>query len=307
MLIKDVMRKKIYTVTKDVSLGTCAGIMARANIGSVVIMEDGKPVNIVTESDIIKGVALFNSTDISVEELIRQLKPERKLITALDDKTYYECYQILLKHKIKHLVIVNSDRDLEGIVSYADFVQFLNDFSVKDALTSVYNKWFLEFTLEKFSVEKTKFSVVFIDLDGFKKVNDQYGHRVGDILLKEVAQFLRKSIRNTDLLFRYGGDEFTILALNTSEKEAEKMAIKLLRLVKETVFEILGHKINILFSGGVASNYNRDCANMWDIIDLADKALYWAKETGRGRICIFDEKMKEAGQWSSFSTTLGLR
>jgi len=300
MLIRDVMRKKVYTVTKDVSLGTCAGIMTRSGIGSVVVMEDDKPINIVTESDIVKGVYLFNSVDISVEKLIKQLKPDSKLITTVENKTYYECYQILLKNKIKHLVIVDEDERLKGIVSYADFVQFLNDFSVKDALTSVYNKRFLEFTLEKFTLEKTKFSVVFIDLDRFKNVNDQYGHRVGDILLKEIAQFLQRSIRNTDLLFRYGGDEFTILALNTSETEAEKMALKLLRLVREKVFEILGHKIQIAFSGGIASNYDRDCSNLWEIIDLADKALYRAKETGRGKICIFNEEMKEAGSGAHF-------
>ncbi|MCD6320419.1 MAG: GGDEF domain-containing protein [Candidatus Desulfofervidaceae bacterium] len=299
MLVKDIMKRNVYTTTKGATLGTCADIMAKKGIGSVVITEENRPVNIVTESDIIKGVCLFNSIDVSVEKLIKQLKPKKKLITALEDKTYYECYQILLKHKIKHLVIVNKSGNLRGIVSYADFVQFLNDFSVKDALTSVYNKRFLEFTLEKFSIEKTKFSVVFIDLDYFKKVNDQYRHRVGDILLKEVAQFLQRSIRNTDLLFRYGGDEFTILALNTSEGAAEKMTLKLLQLIKEIFFDILGHKIKISFSAGIASNYDRDYSNLWEVIELADKALYWAKETGRGKVCVFNEKMREGRQWSS--------
>ena len=297
MLIKDIMKKNVFTVEKDASLGTCVKIMAEKKVGSVVIVENDKPIDIVTESDVVKGVWLFNSIDVSVKNVLKKLKG-RKLVTVPEDTTYYQCFQMLRKHDVKHLVIVDENGYLKGIVSCADFIEFLNDFSVKDHLTSVYNKRFLEFTLGKFKVEGTKFSVIFIDLDNFKKINDNYGHRVGDILLKEIARFFQKYIRSTDILVRFGGDEFIILALNTPEEGAKHLAQRLFDMLAQKTWDILRYKIEIRFSAGIASNFSKDFPNIWNVIEAADKALYQAKTTGRGKVCIYNEKMAGGKTWN---------
>ncbi len=296
MLVKDIMKGDVCTVGMEATLGTCARIMAEKKVDSVVVVENDKPIDIITESDVVKGIWLFNFVDVPLKEILQKLKRERKLVTALEDTTYYQAFQILRKHDIKHLVIVDQKKHLKGVISYADFIEFLNDFSVKDYLTSVYNKRFLEFALDKLKAEGAKFSVIFIDLDNFKEVNDNYGHRVGDILLREIASFFQSKIRSTDVLVRFGGDEFIILALNTPEEGAKHLAQKLLDLLVQKTWHILGHKIKIKFSAGVATDGK--FPDIWGVIEAADKALYQAKTTGRGKVCVYKEEMAGVEPWN---------
>ncbi len=300
MLIKDIMKKNIYTASKDNTLGECAQIMAENKVGSVVIVERGKAINILTESDVIRAVWRFNSLDMPVKDVLDKIKKGKSLITVTQNVTYYQCFQLLHKYNIKHLVVVDERGELKGIVSYADFIEFLNDFSVKDHLTDVYNKRFLEFSLEKFKAEKTKFSVIFIDLDNFKEVNDNYGHRTGDILLKEVGAFFKKNVRKTDIVARFGGDEFIILAVNTPEDGAFKLAQKLLEGLGRRKWQVLGHTFQIRFSAGVASTFGKihEEDSIWTVVELADKALYQAKASGRGKVCVYDKTMAGERQWS---------
>lgn len=125
--------------------------------------------------------------------------------------------------------------------------------------------------------------IAVLDIDHFKKINDQYGHRVGDKTLQIVAQTMRKTLRATDYLARYGGEEFVCLLLNTDAKEVMTPLEKVRKAIENIPFKIKNERLNITISIGVTMLLATD--NSHTVFDRADKALYEAKDTGRNKIC----------------------
>ena len=117
------------------------------------------------------------------------------------------------------------------------------------------------------------------DIDHFKSVNDRYGHLVGDEILKEVVDEIKSSIRDSDILARWGGEEFIILLPNTSEKNAIIVANKIVRKIENRKFKVVG---NITMSCGVSEVTPNDTLNVW--FKRVDDALYKAKDRGRNRV-----------------------
>jgi len=122
-----------------------------------------------------------------------------------------------------------------------------------------------------------------LDIDHFKKINDKYGHSVGDKTLQIVSKTLRKSLRTTDYLARYGGEEFVCLMLNTNAKDAQVPLEKIRKAVEKIPFKVKDDRLNITISIGVTMLLASD--NVHTVFDRADKALYKAKDTGRNKIC----------------------
>jgi len=156
-----------------------------------------------------------------------------------------------------------------------------------DGLTKCYLKKeieiFIEQALENFvRYKKEKFSVMMFDIDLFKKVNDTYGHLVGDYVLKELAAIVKKSLRKSDICGRFGGEEFLILLPNTRANGALKLATKLNKLVREHSFQYDSKTIPITISLGITSVSYSDSYH--SIIQRCDEALYKAKENGRNRV-----------------------
>ncbi|MDL1970415.1 MAG: diguanylate cyclase [Candidatus Desulfofervidaceae bacterium] len=166
--------------------------------------------------------------------------------------------------------------------------------SVTDELTGLYNRrYFFERLTEEY--EKTKrhseleFSVIMLDIDHFKKINDTYGHMAGDVVLKMLARIMKNSVRTTDIAARFGGEEFIFLLPQTPLKGGIVFAERLRKTVEEYNFQALGHKIPVTISLGV-SNYNNKLPYTLDeIIKNTDEALYQAKETGRNKVCVHEE------------------
>ena len=129
---------------------------------------------------------------------------------------------------------------------------------------------------------KSELSLAVIDIDLFKSFNDTYGHSCGDYVLKELAYLLVQNFRQTDLIFRYGGEEFVILLTETPLENAFIPLERLRKAVEENRFRYKGQDLKVTISGGISSN--NDIENLWDMFDLADKALYKAKECGRNQI-----------------------
>jgi len=156
-----------------------------------------------------------------------------------------------------------------------------------DELTEVYNRKFLKDSYNRFISDtirtKTSGTIAIVDIDHFKKVNDTYGHVVGDKVLKEFAQFLKGSIRNTDTLFRYGGEEFVILFQRAIESDVAEVLNRMLKRFSEMIFEADGDRFSLSFSGGVFEINTGDIP-LKKALELADEALYLAKENGRARI-----------------------
>jgi diguanylate cyclase (GGDEF)-like protein len=164
----------------------------------------------------------------------------------------------------------------------------VQEMSVTDALTEVSTR---RYFLDRFSEEtrrcmrhKTSLSVLMLDLDHFKEKNDNFGHLVGDVILREVAHILKSNLREIDIIGRYGGEEFTIVLAGTGRNGALQVAERIRENIASAVFKAYDEVVSTTVSIGV-SVFPDDGANIDSLIEAADKALYKAKETGRNRIC----------------------
>jgi len=155
--------------------------------------------------------------------------------------------------------------------------------SITDKLTQVYNRVKLEeiFTIEiaKFRRYNTSFSMILMDIDHFKEVNDTHGHNVGDMVLKEMSNVLKSSVRIEDIVGRWGGEEFIILTSNYSEEGVMTLAEKIRKNVESHDFAVVGAKTVSL---GVSMLNHSDTQET--LIERADKSLYYAKKNGRNQV-----------------------
>jgi diguanylate cyclase (GGDEF)-like protein len=153
-----------------------------------------------------------------------------------------------------------------------------------DPLTGAYNRRYLnEFANDYIKIvkrEKIDFSLLIIDLDDFKNINDTYGHETGDQVLIQFVKIVRETIRENDLIIRFGGDEFILLLPNTSINNAKILANKIINRISE---HNMIDEIKFFVSVGVAQYGEKD-SNIDDIIVRADKSLYEAKRAGKNRV-----------------------
>jgi diguanylate cyclase (GGDEF)-like protein len=168
--------------------------------------------------------------------------------------------------------------------------QNIRDLARTDGLTGLLNhRTFMEKLSEEYKRidrEPRPFSILLMDIDKFKNVNDTYGHPVGDLAIKAVAKVLKDTVRNTDFVARYGGEEFTVGMVDTSSKGAEQMAERVRKIMEKTVAtRIGGRDLMITLSIGVSS-FPDDTRNTADLVTMADNALYQAKRSGRNRVCL---------------------
>ena len=128
------------------------------------------------------------------------------------------------------------------------------------------------------------FSLIILDIDFFKKFNDNFGHQSGDAVLRQVSSILKKNVRSTDIVCRYGGEEISIILPNSNNDEAINTAQKLCNIVAENKFKLSNNReSNVTISLGV-STYKADGTTPAEIIEAADKRLYNAKNNGRNRV-----------------------
>ena len=156
----------------------------------------------------------------------------------------------------------------------------------KDPLTGVNNRAIMNETLRReidlAHRHNKPLSLVVVDIDHFKQVNDNHGHAIGDCLIKALADCMTQCIRGTDMLFRYGGEEFVILLTNTDEKGAALLAERLRQRVEKLSCTLSNENISMTISAGVASLKTND--NCETLFIKADKAMYQAKTDGRNRV-----------------------
>jgi diguanylate cyclase (GGDEF)-like protein len=161
----------------------------------------------------------------------------------------------------------------------------LKETSFKDEVTGLYNRRFFSLRLEEELSRYRRFnhpvSVVLLDLDLFKSVNDQYGHTVGDETLREVAQILMKHSRGINVVSRYGGDEFAVLLVETSKAGARLYADRIREVVAKYPFS---HGNTMTASFGVASLPDDEAGTAEDLFRAADEALYTAKRAGKNQV-----------------------
>jgi len=170
-------------------------------------------------------------------------------------------------------------------------INYLKMHSIKDDLTLLYNqnylKSFIEREVNRSKRYKLQFSVIFFDLDYLKSINENYGHIVGSEIIKEVSRVLKNSIRNIDIVARFGGDEFVIVLVGSNLDMALQICERLKKKIKETSF-LKKDGLNLKISGcfGIA-NFPEHGDSVNELIKKADMAMYEAKKNGKDGIKIY--------------------
>jgi len=166
--------------------------------------------------------------------------------------------------------------------------QMITDLALTDELTALYNKRYFKNRLEqefkRHQRTASPFSVIIIDLDFFKRINDQYGHPAGDEVLKNVSSTIMANCRTNEIAARVGGEEISIIACDCDLEAASLLAERIRIAIEHSTSNWQSKKIKITASFGVATA-SASSNNAWEIYQTADRALYQAKQTGRNKTC----------------------
>jgi len=165
----------------------------------------------------------------------------------------------------------------------------VEELTMTDALTGIYNRRYFDYYMEKtilFS-KKSNIPLIFmlLDIDHFKKVNDNYGHQCGDEALKHISNIIERNVRNSDAFVRFGGEEFAVIMPNTDVGEGLIIAERIREAIEKNDFTYNNERIHFTISIGV-SFYSGE--KVEEFIQKTDNALYNAKENGRNQIAIFN-------------------
>ena len=166
------------------------------------------------------------------------------------------------------------------------------ELSITDALTGLHNRRHFEQTADREFLRaaryKSNLTFAVIDIDFFKHINDTYGHLCGDKILKEVAFLINDSFRKTDMVFRYGGEEFVIILTETNETGAQIPLERLREKIENNAFKFKTETLKVTVSIGFSSAVEAS-EDATELFSFADKALYKAKESGRNQIQYYKE------------------
>jgi diguanylate cyclase (GGDEF)-like protein len=190
-------------------------------------------------------------------------------------------------------------REMAPVLETKRLMESLRESSLRDPMTSLNNRRFLEEYVDTLVANcqrnDTCLTVMMLDLDHFKMVNDTYGHDAGDAVLKGLSKVLRQSVRSSDLVIRYGGEEFLIILVNAVGEPADQVAEKIRAAVEQMETQVGAATLRKTISIGVA-DFPTDSDTFWQAVKFADVALYQAKESGRNRVVRFESNMWENKQ-----------
>jgi len=191
-------------------------------------------------------------------------------------------------------------REAAPVIETKRLMAGLKETTLRDPMTGLHNRRSLEEYLDTLTAgikrRGTQLGVLMCDVDFFKQVNDQHGHEVGDVVLKELAKILTESVRASDLVVRYGGEEFVVLLQDSNAENSVMVAEKIRSKLEEHVMRAGTTTLKKTLSIGVAE-YPGDTDAFWQAVKYADVALYQAKEGGRNRVVRFTPEMWPEGDY----------
>ncbi len=246
-------------------------------------------------------VNFYTNSSIGVLQLINKKAENGQYIAYTEqDKEFISLSSYLItqsilntKNSIEKLELLNKELEkkvIERTKKLKDTQKKLIEQANRDPMTNLYNRrYFNEIIKSLLLIAKRTsqlFSLIIIDIDDFKNVNDTYGHSVGDRVINDLADIFRNTVRNSDISVRFGGEEFVIILPNTHLKEAEIIAKKLKDIVENnTIILKDGSRIKFTISLGV-SQIQQDDESVETVLHKADEALYQAKNSGKNTIVI---------------------
>lgn len=318
--IRELMNRNVVTSGMDADPLEVATSMRNNRYSCIIVAEDDVPIGIVTERDIVR-VFVDHYCDESKREFLMQDVVTTPVITVSEHTSLFDAIVLIESRKIRHLPVVNKEGRLSGIVTYSDLVhnhqRFMDEhidiiekevkertrdlteandklhaLSMEDYLLKIGNRRAMEVDL-KYTHHATlrykrSYSVALIDVDHFKKYNDRYGHEGGDKVLLEIVNYVKGTIRKSDRIYRYGGEEFLLLMQETLENGAYTLLQRLLTGIEALDIRHEDCPMGqVTVSAGIACvDGEKSPVNTWNVlISKADEALYQAKENGRN-MCV---------------------
>jgi len=312
--IKNYMTANVATVGPDTPLSEVAAKMSRSFLSCIVVVEKNRPIAVVSERDMTRLASqLLNGDD--TQTLRDVMSP--KLLTLSVEASCNEALELANANRIRRVVIVDNIGKLAGVVTQSDLLrahsqdlefqktnleitvtartqelvevnQRLMELARVDPMLDVGNRRSMDEEFEKM-IEHTHryespYSIAIVDVDLFKKYNDSYGHQMGDDALVRVATALKKAVRRTDKVFRYGGEEFLVILPGVGVEGAAVAAEHMRAAIEELQIhhELATNKI-LTASFGVTEE-NVKSPSIKAVINRADEALYVAKFNGRNQV-----------------------
>lgn len=241
----------------------------------------------------VKEAGTYFNLKVQSSKSVQEILQEANIRLSLINLDYEQMNKQLIQAKIN---LENLTKALE------EKNKILDNLANVDGLTGIFNHRFFQNALDqeisRAIRNSTSLSLLFIDIDYFKKFNDTYGHQVGDFVLAQFAKTIRENIRQYDILARYGGEEFVVILPETTSPEALVVAEKLRAVIQSTVFRDVREEYRVTASFGqscgkpaVEDDFSKDA-----LISQADQALYEAKEKGRNKVVGYTPKKK----WFAF-------
>jgi diguanylate cyclase (GGDEF)-like protein len=257
--------------------------------------------------EIIKDGKIYISNDILEDS---KIKIGEKILDIIDTAILVP---VVVSDKVSGLILIGGDKNLEDFMENGadDILNILsNQMSLAiendgiyrnikskadiDPLTKLYNRRAFDREIEDLISAKTAFSMVMYDIDDFKRVNDSYGHLVGDAVLKAISEDIKKSVRKTDVPCRYGGEEIVIIFKDLQKEDALIISERIRKTIETTTVVFGNEKVCVNVSGGVSS-FPEDGANRDDIINNADNVLYSeCKSKGKNRVFAYNFSEEKA-------------
>ena len=302
--------RRMRWVDKEASTSELLDDMSEDNFDNLIVVEDLIPIGILTTKDVIKLIRNQSDLNLPIKEYMSSP------VDAINkNASIKEALDFLHAKKYKRVVVVDDDGKLGGIIAqkelisltYSKWAMLMQEYqeelseinnmlkdknkkyealATKDPLTGLYNRYkFSELYVTSYKTmiqRDNDMSLIMLDIDKFKKVNDTYGHNIGDQVLIQVAHALIRNLRNIDIVCRWGGEEFLMLLPTASLENAIKLADKIRIHIAELSIDVVG---GVTASFGVAKVRLGD--TMEEVVDRADKALYLAKDSGRN--CVKSE------------------
>jgi diguanylate cyclase (GGDEF)-like protein len=246
----------------------------------------------------IKRAVIAGGDELKIGEVVFQIKGEQK--PTLPEMTGEEAFedpsmtQIIDLNFEKLKKKAQSTEEINLVENFKQQLekerQELQDLAFKDGLTGLYNSRYFDIELKRILSTKKRyggrFSLLMLDIDHFKKFNDNYGHQTGDRVLAWVAQALRENVRDTDIVARYGGEEIVIIFAETGVKAAHPVAEKIREYIEKNSEPEFPTRITV--SLGLAE-YPREGITVEELIKSADEALYHSKKLGRNRLTLYSD------------------
>ena len=296
--------RRMKWVKKNEKLSDLLNQMSENSFDNIIVVEDLKPIGIITTKDVVNLIK--SKSDLS-------LNVGHYMSTPVDTISKYssikEALNYVKEKNYKRVVVVDERGKLTGIIpqkelislSYSRWAMLMKEYQAElseinnmlesknkeyevmastDSLTGLYNRHkFTELYLSSYTSmiqRNNEMSLILLDIDFFKQVNDTYGHGVGDKVLVQIAHALLRTLRNIDIVCRWGGEEFLVLLPTASIENAKNLAQKL----KEHI-----ETLDIDIAGSVTASFGVSCVkegeSMQEVVDRADRALYLAKNFGR--------------------------